>query len=188
MTSPSVDPGKSQWWHSSEPYERSCLHCGTAFVTRLHNKKTCSDKCRHGHRTAYGRQWRADHPIPKKGRRRVLPATLGHAPSVERQGVFVRFDLRAWDLFEWFHSTCKKHDCSMSELVRAAVRYSLTGDVMITSKPEPKRPRQLQIYIPVEDAIALRADADRHGDRSQGAILRRVLWQLRATLDPPVGG
>ena len=183
-----VDPGKSQWWHASEPYKRSCLHCGTAFITRLHNKKTCSTECRHGHRIAYGRQWRADHPTPKKWRRRVLPATLGHGPSLARNGVLIRSDLRAGDLFSWFYSACGKYNCTRSELVRAAIRYAVKGDVVITPKPKPKRARQLQIFVPVEDAIALRVEAEKHGDKSQGAVLRRVLFTLKATIDPPVSG
>ena len=60
--------------------------------------------------------------------------------------------------------------------------------MVITPRPEPKRPRQLQTYISIEDAISLRADADRHGDKSQGAILRRVLFALKAAIDPPVSG
>ena len=179
-----VDPGKTEFWHARTPFNRTCLHCGKAFITRLHGKKTCSPECSRLHRLDYGRQWRADNPIPKKGRRRVLPAVLGHAASLARQGVFVRFDLRSGDLFSWFHATCEQYGCSMSELVRAAIRCTLTGDVTITPRPEPKRPRQLQIYIPIEDAIALLAESEKHGDTSQAAVLRRALWRLKAVLDP----
>ena len=188
MTIPNGNPGKTQWWHASTPYKRTCVHCGAAFVTRLHGKKTCSPECQHLHRLAYGRQWRADHPIPKKGRRRVLPAVLGHPPRLDRHGTLIRCDLSSGDLYAWFHATCEKYNCSMSELTRAAIRYTLTGKVTIAPRPAVKRTRDLQVFVPVEDAIALRDESEKHGDRSQGAVLRRVLWKLKAVLDPPVGG
>ena len=183
-----ADPGKTQWWHASTPYERQCVHCGAAFVTRLHGKKTCTPACCHLHKLDYGRQWRADHPIPKKGRRRVLPAVLGHAPISDHHGTLIRFDLVSADLHAWFHDACQKHNCSMSELVRAAIRYAITGKVTIAPRPDVKRARFLQVHVPVEDAIALRAESEKHGDRSQGAVLLRLLWKLKAAIGPNFTG
>ena len=183
-----ADPGKKrQWWEHKTPHQKKCVHCGEAFLTRIHNRKSCSPACNHQYRLAYRRQYRADHPIPKKGRRRV-PSVLGHAGSEKRQGLKVKIDLGIGELPEWFHATCQKHDCSMSELARAAVKYSLTGKVTIAPRPAVKRARLLQVTVNISDAIALRDDYEKNNSRSQPAYMRRLLWQLKACLDPPVGG
>ena len=100
----------------------------------------------------------------------------------------INVDLGIGELPAWFHATCAKHNCSMSELTRTAVRYNLTGKVTIAPRPAVKRARLLMVTVNISDAIALRDDYEKNNSRSQPAYMRRLLWQLKAVIDPPVGG
>ena len=94
------------------------------------------------------------------------------------------------DLSSWLWETCRRLECSPAALVRGAITYDASG-VFKVERASRWRGRstsreRLTVRMSVQQDAHLSA-AKRPGYGGRSRALRRMVWSLRAAIDPPVG-
>ena len=198
------------------PRTGECRWCGGVFTTRNSKRRYCADRCRKAalrsrRAKAYCaiknaeacRRWRADNLDASRwsDRRRNRAASrvarpwITRTPDGQRAPVGgVRMDVPLTrDLAAWMYATCRRLGCSPPSLVRAALDYSTTGRVTI-GRQQVWRDRRggppgrsLSVLMSVLQRGYLESAVGRPGHGGASRALRRLLWQLKAVIDPPTG-
>ena len=95
------------------------------------------------------------------------------------------------DLSSWLWETCRRLECAPAAVVRAAVDLDRTGLFKI-ERAQRWRARsvardRLTVRMSVRQHAHLVSAIKRPGYGGASRALRRLLWQLKAAIDPPVG-
>ena len=94
------------------------------------------------------------------------------------------------DLAEWLWETCRRLECAPAALVRCAVDYEASGRLQINRasrwQGRSTERARLTIRLSVLQAAHLESAIRRPGYGGKSRALRRMLWQLKAAVDPPV--
>ena len=94
------------------------------------------------------------------------------------------------DLGVWIWAACRRLECAPAALIRCAIDYDRTGLVAV-ARAQRWRGRsterdRLTVRMSVRQAAHLASAIRRPGYGGKSRALRRLLWTLRAALDPPV--
>lgn len=208
-------PEEGKWWETL-PRTGACRRCGGAFTTRASQRRYCAGACRKAalrERRAQAycavknaevcRRWRANNleAVRWRDRRRNRAASrvarpwITRTPDGQRAPVGnVRMTVPLTrDLAVWMYATCQRLECSPPSLARVAVDYDKSGRVVV-GKQQAWRDRRggppggsLSVLMSLRQRAHLESAIGRAGHGGASRAMRRMLWRLKAVLDPPVG-
>ena len=207
------DREQGEWWERLRT--GACRWCGRPFTTRARQRRYCGRACREAARRerraqAYCavknaevcRRYRANNleEVRWRDRRRNRAASrvarpwITRTPDGQRAPVGnVRMDVPLTrDLAVWLYAACRRLGCSPPSLVRAALDYDRGGRIVV-GKPQAWRDRRggppggsLSVLMSVRQRAHLESAIGRPGHGGASRALRRMLWRLKAVIDPPV--
>ena len=175
----------------------------------------CREAAAREHRKAAWRAARCAHPRVKRAAlaRRYANLSADALWTAQRYAVAVARSRRPWiaraadgqrvptgdqamsfvvtpDLAEWLWKTCRRLECAPAALVRCALDYDRTGRAKVERAQRWRgrsvaRPR-LTVRLSVLQNAHLATAIRRPGYGGKSRALRRMLWRLKAVIDPPV--
>ena len=170
-------------WDLAKPLKRVCKYCGADFSTRRSNRVFCEKEC------AYQAQLKRFRTPEYRAAERQR--TAGNRTWVVRRPATlpIRLDVNLpTDLSEWVQGVSKDRACSVSEVLRGAVRYAQEGnaDLLPLRKHSAPTMRHARTHLSTRQGVFV-DDLATEG-RTRSHVMRSLLWRLKATIDPPVSG
>ena len=201
-----------EWWQTAEPRTGACRWCGEPFTTRARQRRYCGGTYREAARRSRSKTWASRTPeATRRYRAKASPAARLHdnrlrlrrrradRPWITRDAAGRRVCVGGSrtcvrltdDLWTWVLATCARRGCTRAQLIRAAITYDQTGRVVFIT---PLRLRDrgvarqdnhpITIHLSARLRLYLAGKTRRRGH--QARAVRRMVWALRAAIDPPV--
>ena len=163
--------------------KRVCKYCGAPFSTHRSNRVYCQTEC------AYQSQLKRFRSPEYRAAERRRTAAKRTWVVLRPSTLPIRLDVNLpLDLSEWVQGVSKDRACSVSEVLRGAVRYAQEGNADLFPLRKHSAPTMRHARTHLTTRQGLFVDDLATEGRTRSHIMRSLLWRLRAAIDPPVSG
>ena len=171
-------------WDLAKRVRRVCRHCGADFLTIRSNRVFCEKEC--AYQALLKRLRTPQHRAAERQRTRGNRTWVVRRPAT----LPIRVDVNLpADLAEWVQGVSKDRSTSVSEVLRAAVQYAQNGStelLPLRMHPSPIA-RHNRTHLSTMQGVFLDDLVATEG-KTRSQVMRRLLWRLKAAIDPPVSG